>query len=148
MKGEALLRILKNMKGKWTLLLLLLGGLLLLLLGSTQEEGAPKAADSEAYRATLTEEVRALCSEVEGVGSVRVLLTLEAGESSVYAERDGGYITSGGKGLLLETRPPRIAGVAVVCTGGGDPAVRESITNLLSAALGIGRHRITVAAKK
>ena len=137
------------MKGKWTLLLLLLGGLALLLLGGIGgEDGGTVSTDSEDYRATLTAEVAGLCEKVEGVGAVSVLLTLEAGEHSVYAEEDGGYLTSGGKGLLLEVRPPRVAGVAVVCAGGGDPAVREALTELLSAALGIGTHKIKIAARK
>ncbi len=148
MKNEALFRVFKNMKGKWTLLLLLGAGLLLLLVGGTGGEVSATGTDSEAYRAALTEEVERLCSEVEGVGALRVLLTLEAGEHSVFAEKDGGYITSGGKGLLVEVRPPRVAGVAVVCAGGGDPAVREALTELLSAALGIGSHKIKIAAKK
>ena len=149
MKNEAILNVFKNMKGKWTLLLLLLAGLLLLLLGSgTAGTQSASATDSEEYRTALTAEVERLCSEVEGVGSPCVLLTLEAGEHSVWAEKEGSYITSGGKGLLIEVRPPRVAGVAVVCAGGGDPAVREALTELLSAALGIGSHRIRIAAKK
>ena len=148
MKNEAFFRVIRNMKGKWTLLLLLAAGLLLLLLGGGGESAAEDGGDTEAYRAALTAEVEALCAEVRGVGSLRVLLTLESGERSVWAEKDGGYVTSGGKGLLVEVRPPRVAGVAVVCSGGGDPAVREALTELLSAALGIGAHKIRIAQKK
>ena len=150
MKGDSiLLKAFKNMKGKWTLALLGVLGLALLILGGGDktEEGAARIG-SEEYRAALTGEVRALCGEVEGVGEVSVLLTLEAGESHVYAESERGYITAGGEGLLIESRPPRVAGVAVVCDGGADPAVREALTEMLSAALGIGVHRVKVLAKK
>lgn len=150
MKNEGiLLKYFKNMKGKWTLLALGLLGLFLLLFGGglfPAEEGG--GVDGEDYRTTLSTEVAMLCREVRGVGEVTVLLTLEAGESYSYAENaSGGYITAGGSGLLLESRPPRVAGVAVVCDGGGDPAVREEITALLSAALGIGAHKVKVTAK-
>ena len=140
----------KNMKGRWTLVLLGVLGLALLLLGGggEAEETVTPVADAESYREVLTAEVCALLSEVRGVGEVSVLLTLEAGESHVYAEGDGGYITAGGEGLLLESRPPRVAGVAVVCDGGGDPAVREAVAQMLAAALGIGAHRVKVTAKK
>ena len=144
---ETLLKSLQNMKGKWTLLLLLLGGLCLLLLGGQEVEEAP-TFDSEAYRAALTAEVTALCREVSGVGETSVLLTLEAGERLVYAEDGDGYVTVGGEGLLVERRPPRVLGVAVVCTGGDDPAVRERLTALLSAALGVGTNRVEITAKK
>lgn len=149
MKADLFLKAWKNMKGKWTLVLLGVLGLLLLLLGGTPaREETETTADSEDYRLALTEEVAALCREVRGVGEVRVLLTLEAGESSLWAENESGYVTAGGEGLLIESRPPRVAGVAVVCTGGGDAAVREELCELLSAALGIGRHRVRITAKK
>lgn len=149
MKGDSLLlKAFKNMKGKWTLALLGVLGLALLILGGGAEPEEVTALGSEEYRAALTAEVRALCAEVRGVGEVSVLLTLEAGESHIYAEGDRGYITAGGEGLLIESRPPRIAGVAVVCDGGSDPAVREALSEMLSAALGIGVHRVKVMAKK
>ena len=148
---KALFQYIKNMKGKWSLLCLLLLGLGLLLvggLGGTGEDGAD-TTDAEAYRARLTDEIEAALREVRGVGDVTVLLTLEAGESRVYAEgASGGVLTSGGEGILIERRPPRVLGVAVVCTGGGDPAVREEITSLLAASLGVGTHKVKVTAKK
>lgn len=150
MKADLFLKAFKNMKGKWTLVLLGVLGLLLLLLGGTPTPSGEReaASDSEDYRRTLTAEVTALCREVRGVGEVSVLLTLEAGESSLWAENENGYVTAGGEGLLIESRPPRVAGVAVVCAGGGDAAVREELCELLSAALGIGRHRVRISAKK
>ena len=138
------------MKGKWTLLLLgILGVTLLLFGGDLFPEAEEERPSSEDYRTTLCSEITALCREVRGVGEVTVLLTLESGESYTYAENSsGGYITAGGSGLLLESRPPRVAGVAVVCDGGGDPAVREELCALLSAALGIGTHKVKITAKK
>ena len=150
MKSDSLLlKAFKNMKGKWTLALLGVLGLALLLLGGgPAAREAETATDAEAYRLSLTAEVQALCAEIRGVGECTVLLTLESGEESVYAENAGGYVTSGGTGLLLKRRPPRVAGVAVVCDGGGDPAVRESLTEVVATALGIGTHRVRVTAKK
>ena len=149
MKADLFVKAWKNMKGKWTLVLLGVLGLALLLLGGAPTgEGEAVTGDSEDYRRTLTAEVTALCREVRGVGEVSVLLTLEAGESSLWAENENGYVTAGGEGLLIESRPPRVAGVAVVCAGGADPAVREELVELLSAALGIGRHRVRISAKK
>lgn len=151
MKSDGiLLKYFKNMKGKWTLLALgILGVALLLFGGGMFPEKEAERADSEDYRSTLSAEITALCREVRGVGEVTVLLTLEAGESYSYAENaSGGYISAGGDGLLLESRPPRVAGVAVVCDGGADPAVREELSALLSAALGIGTHKVKITAKK
>lgn len=151
MKSDGiLLKYFKNMKGKWTLLILgILGVTLLLFGGGVLPEKEAERTDSEGYRTALCAEITALCREVRGVGEVTVLLTLEAGESYSYAENSsGGYIAAGGSGLLLESRPPRVAGVAVVCDGGGDAAVREELSALLSAALGIGTHKVKITAKK
>ena len=152
MKNDGnLVRYFKNMKGKWTLLLLGVAGLALLLFGSLGGEASPgdSTAKTEDYRAALTAEVTLLVSEVRGAGEVTVLLTLESGESRVYAENStGGTVTVGGDGLIVESRPPRVVGVAVVCTGGADPAVRREISDLLAASLGVGAHRIKISAKK
>ncbi len=136
------------MKGKWSLALLGLLGILALLFGGGLGEGQETAADTEGYRKVMEAEVASLLSEVEGVSEVSVLLTLEAGESSLFAEDEGGYLTVGGDGLLIEKRPPRVAGVAVVCRGGGDARVQETVKALLSASLGIGTHRVVIAEKK
>lgn len=148
MKNDgAILKYLKNMKGKWTLLILGIAGLALLCLGGLPAREQAVSTGSEEYRATLTAEVTALCREVRGVGEVSVLLTLTEGESYTYAGQSG-YISSGSSGLLLSSRPPQVAGVAVVCDGGASPAVREELKALLSSALGIGAHKVTVTAKK
>ncbi|MBQ2719883.1 MAG: hypothetical protein IJF73_07445 [Clostridia bacterium] len=139
------------MKGKQTALVLFFLGVLLLVFGSfsPEETAGASAEDTEAYRAALTAEVTALCREVRGAGECTVLLTLEAGESRVYAEgASGGVLTAGGEGVLIECRPPRVLGVAVVCEGGGDPAVREELASLLSASLGVGAHKVRITAKK
>ena len=147
----ALLRYFKNLKGKWSLLVLGVLGVGLLLLGGLSRESGSTAesVDTEEYRAALTAEVTSLIRQVRGAGDCTVLLTLEAGESRVYAESaSGGTLTAGGQAVLVECRPPRVVGVAVVCTGGDDPTVREEISSLLAASLGIGAHRVRVSAKK
>ncbi len=140
------------LRGKWSLLLLGVLGLALLLFGGTAGTGekntAPEEDAGEAYRVAMEEELTALCRQVRGAGEVSVFLTLESGVRYVYAEGKNGVSFSGGQGLLLRTDPPKIGGVSVVCSGGDDPAVRETLTAMLSATLGIGSNRIFIAAKK
>ncbi len=150
-KGVGLFSLVSFLKGKWSFVLLGILGVLLLLFGNTaaKEEEAVSLPSADGYRAALTEEVAALCREVKGVGEARVLLTLESYEGYSYAEgASGGVLLSGGKPVVLESYPPRVEGVAVVCRGGGDPAVREELTALLSASLGIGSHQIRITEKK
>ncbi len=147
----------KSLKGKELLLLLLAAGLLLLFLGGNTEkkkeaaveDAADVAARTEAYRIALEEELTCLCARIEGVGELSLLVTLDGSERAVYAADIGqngrvDYVVSGGEGLLLYRENPAVRGVAVVCEGGNDPAVRAALTSLLSAVLGIGSNRISV----
>ncbi len=156
-ENKLLSKYFKGFKGKEILLLLLAAGILLLFLGGSSKEAAPStsegaadvAARTEAYRVALEEELTLLCSRVEGVGELELLLTLEGSERAVYATDIGqngrtDYVISGGEGLLLYREHPSVRGVAVVCEGGNDPAVRARLTSLLSALLAIGSNRISI----
>lgn len=150
-KENRLFAALSFLKGKWSFVLLGILGVLLLLFGNMtgkeSEEVLPSSADE--YRASLTADVAALCREVKGVGEVSVLLTLESYEGYAYAEGpSGGVLLSGGKPVLLESYPPKVAGVAIACRGGASEAVKEELTALLSASLGIGSHQIRITEKK
>lgn len=150
-KGGRLACAFSFLKGKWSFVVLGILGVMLLLFGNMtakeSEEVTLRTADE--YRVSLTEEVAALCREVKGVGEVSVLLTLESYEGYLYAEGpNGGVLLSGGKPVMLESYPPRVAGVAVVCRGGASEAVKEELTALLSASLGIGSHQIRITEKK
>ena len=47
--------------------------------------------------------------------------------------------------VMLREIYPRVRGIAVVCTGGDLPRIRETVTDLLSAAIGIPASKIQVA---
>ena len=138
-------------------LLFLLGavGLLLLLFAGKDAAATPTASPlegAEEYRLTLQSEIAALCESVKGTGSARVLLTLATGEIAVYEKNVSGdsetVALSGGDALLLCYRTPEIAGVSVVCTGGGDPAVQRELTALLCRALDLPSNAVHIAPLK
>ncbi|MBE6662381.1 MAG: hypothetical protein E7606_03755 [Ruminococcaceae bacterium] len=142
-------------KKKYLLLGLLFALGLSLLLFSGTSAGKETASDSEdlpdaeAYRLALTKEVEALCRQVKGVGRATVLVSLSGGYEYVYArDGDGDCVSVGsgsGKQAVVESiLPPRIAGIGIVCEGGGNAAVREALTALLSAALGVGTNKIYI----
>lgn len=121
------------------------------------------AAEINAYAAALEEKARALCESASGVGrgSVTVTVTLDGGFDAVYAEDSekktsgtgesvtGKYATVGGGSsetpIKIGVRTPRIAGIGVVCRGGGDDVTRAELISLLSAAFGIGASKIYIA---
>lgn len=88
------------------------------------------------YERSLEERVEQMCLCVEGIEKARVLVTVDAdvGEnaSRYYAEQ----------------RAPAVRGVAAVVTGGADPAVRRTVTELIASSLGIPTSRVSVAEYK
>lgn len=147
----------KSRKGKLLLALLALVGILLLLFGGLQSKGGEREEDyainTEAYRAVMEKDLTEVCRKIGGVGEVTVYITLECGEEYVFAADEsasGGvdYVIKGGEGLLLYRKTPAVSGVAVVCDGGRDPAVKNALLELLHATLGIPYSRISICSTK
>ena len=127
---------LKENKPRARLMLLLLLAIALLLVASplfAEEEAEVNEDGLAEYKAELEAELSRLCSSVEGAGECRVTVTFEGGAESVYK---GSH--------LVETKPPRVMGIAVVCTGAGSDAVRADLTQMLSALFELGSNRISV----
>ena len=114
------------------------------------------------YTQNLEERIKKLCLSVEGISKADVLLTLESGSEYVYASNteeevnpdsslshSSDYlIVDSGDGtepVMVNEIYPKIRGVAIVCTGGDNAEVKEKVTALLSAALGISSNRIKVS---
>lgn len=146
---------------------LLVLGLLLILLPSTDaSENASQGSEErlERYGRELEERIAALCSRVRGVGSVSVNVYFDSGFETVYAYNEESKDTSSGRNeekkyvtvgsgnnerlVCIVERMPSICGVAVVCSGGGDPAVQSAIINLISSAYGVPKNKIFVAEGK
>ena len=134
-------------------------GTLLLIVGGGTFKDSAEAADAETsysvryYTEEMEARIEELCRQVKGVSEVHVLLTLEGTSEYVYAENTSGsardYVIiekdGGGEPVKIQEIYPEIRGVAVVCTRGGDSEMQRTITELLSAALGIPSSRIRVA---
>ena len=122
------------------------------------------ARDYDAYVADLEGRLQKTVASMDGVGTCKVMITLEKSDENVYAtnseskrDADSGsskedYVLydqdSGESPLLLSAYLPNVQGVAVVCTGGDDPAVREKITTTVASLFGIPTNRISVSKLK
>lgn len=156
--------------GKLKLLLLAGGaliGILLLLWGGKAEkspaaESDPSASvvspqeELEAYQLYLEGRVRALCQSVDGVDNVTVAVTLSGYFEEIYATEmiDGNeeYVIVGtgsnATALHLSRSAPEIAGIGVVCRGGGNTDVRRELQALLSATFHVPANRIYITEAK
>ena len=160
-------------KGKGRRLLLALGvlGILLIALSewlphraANREEDAPSTLPIAQVEAALEKRIADIISQVEGVGSCRVMVTLESGSRFVYAadstyNQTAGAVSGSEKILQVETDngpiglpvaeiQPTVKGVVVVCDGGRDPSVCRQVTSLVSAAFNISSGRVCVAKQK
>lgn len=134
-------------------------GVLLLLFGGGEGDKVSDSSTEDSYYSVrfYTEEmenrIESLCRQIKGITEVHVLLTIDGASEYIYAENEAGtardyVIVQGEDGenpVQICEIYPKIRGVAVVCTRGGDSEIQRTITELLSAALGISSSRIRVA---
>jgi stage III sporulation protein AG len=118
-------------RSRWIFLLLAAMGAALFLLGGLLGERDREKTDYAGY---LEKRVRELCLSIDGVDEAAVFLTLDETETA-----------SGMFGESKTGGTPSVRGIAVVCTGGEYRTVRATVTDLLSAALGVSANRISVA---
>ena len=112
-------------------------GILLIFISSFDSDGTSGIVNEEIsldeYKERIESEVASLCSSVEGVGRCRVFITFERGEQTVY------------KGsAVLETKPPRVQGVTVVCRGAESDNIKSQLTEMMCALFDVGSNRVAI----
>lgn len=146
----------------------LLGILLILLsefIPKTQSADSKKN-DSQYgdYISTLEKKTESLVSDIQGVGRCKVMITLESADESIFARntkenqsdssysKDDEYVFYEGENgkapVLIKQYFPAVQGVAVVCDGADNTAVRESVINSISSLYGISVSKISVSKYK
>ena len=163
---------------RWPILVLLVGICLMLLPdGHTPEPSsaaptapAPETQPAEAaYCAAMEERLEKILSQIEGAGTVRVMLTLKSGSVTRYqtdnrtqqrTEGENTYTESERKTVLIArgssyneaavtgTDCPSFRGALIVSPGAEDAAVRYRLLSAAAALLGLGADEITVVKMK
>ena len=125
----------KNKKSVIIILLLCLGIFLLLVSAGpvSEEKQTEKIEDLNEYKERIEDELAGICSSVKGVGKCRVTVTFERGEERIYKGSS-----------LIQSKPPKVMGVTVVCKGADSDAVKSEIVGMMSALFDIGTNRIAV----
>lgn len=140
--------------------LILALGLVLMLLPerkAQETEVSPVSAES----VTAEERLEQILSQIQGVGKVRVLLTVAEGEKVVYVydedrsetdvNREAVVITDQSRaqaGLISQVLPPSYLGAVIVCQGGDLPGVKLAIVEAVCDATGLTADKITVLKMK
>ena len=124
--------MLAQRRGRIYLLLFAVGiGLLLLSLAIAPVED--DSGELEEYQQRLEEQLSEICSQVEGAGRCRVMVSFSEGESKEYKS-----------GNLVSSKTPMVDGVTVLCKGAERASVRAELSELISALYGIGSNRICI----
>lgn len=120
----------------------------------TADTSEPTTVQSQSDPAQKLEEI---LGQIEGVGKVKVLLTVSAGEQTVYeynesdSRREAVIITDSGRaeqGLVQQVIPPVYLGAVIVCQGGNKASVQLAVVEAVSNATGLSTDRITVLKMK
>lgn len=124
--------------------------------------------DGDSYKEEIGCELQDILSKIDGVGECEVMLSVEGTAEYIYAENvdKSQDLSSNGssdryrnevvmiensgsrQALVKKIVRPKICGVVVVCTGGGDITIKERVIKAVSAALNISYGRICVEGKK
>ncbi|MBR3767475.1 MAG: hypothetical protein IKL10_04450 [Clostridia bacterium] len=157
----------KKIKQDKKLIFIVILGILgmLLLCFSTIGEGNVKSEKSEnsdvdAIQQSIEKRLVTLLKSVDGVGDVKVLVTLDCLEEKVIAfntesessadsyEYSDEYVlveNSGDTdGLTTKVIMPVVRGVGISCQGASSNVVKQEITKLVCSALGISANKIWV----
>ena len=157
----------KSNKSIVVVAVLLILGLLLLTLPSASNYSKSESSNEERlkqYIDGLENKIGTLCSKINGVSNVSVTVYLESGFETVYAYNEQNKATSNGINsekkyvtigsgndeamVCIVEKMPIIAGVAIVCKGGGNPVIANQLINMISSAYNVPKNKIYVAEGK
>ena len=142
-------------------LLAALCGVILMLIPFGEKKKQEEIPRTDTYDIHAVErELEEILSSSAGVGRVKVMLTLERSEETVYMTEGSRQASEGGTdeksevskvngdegetALVRKTLSPVFRGALVLCEGADDDGVRYRVTEAVSALLGLGSDKISV----
>ena len=134
---KGFLSYIKKNRGVWKTVLPLALGIILIFISSSIGSREKNSGDGyytlDEYKVKLEREIADICSDIDGVGKCRVFITFERGEQNVYKGSS-----------VIETKPPKILGVSVICQGADNQAVKARVVEMITSLFGIGANRVAV----
>jgi len=165
-RSDGLISAASLKKYRFAALIVLLGALLMLLPKGSGEKKAEADAGSESFdRAAVQSEMEEILSGIEGVGKLRLMLTVDGGtqydlardtsrerrtesaEAGTYTEKSETVILGSGSSaeiVVTGNRYPAFLGALVVCEGADSAAVRLELTQAIGALTGLSSEKISI----
>ena len=158
-------RLLNLIRQNKAVLMIIILGLGLMLIPDTNKSPVPQSMESVREEPDLQEQMEVILSQIQGVGKVRVLLTVAQGERTLYTrdenrtestertdlQSDVVLITDAqrsDKGLVEQVIGPVYEGAIVVCQGGDSGTVRLAVVEAVCDVTGLTADKITVLKMK
>lgn len=113
----------------------------------------------------IQQQLEEILGQIQGVGRVKVLLTVSSGEKTLYETNEDRtdsvdssmfreetiLVTNGERaeqGLIRQVIPPVYQGAVVVCQGGDQPQIRLAVVEAVGDATGLTADKISVLKMK
>lgn len=148
-------------KYKYAAIILLVGMVLLLIPQKSKSSPVVDTTQKSDRQTVGTVELAEILQSIQGAGKVKVLLSVAAGEKTLY-QMDSDINASGDSnstkqetvivtdaqraetGLVSQVNPPTYLGAIVVCEGADSASVRFAVTQAVAKITGLGTDNICV----
>lgn len=146
-------------KYKFVILILLVGvGLMLIPTGSKEKTPDESVTEQVEQQVMLADELEEILTNIQGAGRVQVMLTMRAGEQTIYQtdipstdRLDTVIVTDEDRaqvGLVQQILAPTYRGAIVLCQGADSASVCLAIKDAVSKVTGLDSSQISVLKMK
>lgn len=148
-------------------LLILLVGLVLLTIPGRKSSNIQSETEvtTESAQPDTSQQLTQILGQIEGVGKVKVMLSVSVGEKIFYhsdedsdtaqgtssVHKDTVIITDAQRNqspLISQVIPAKYQGAVVVCQGADNPGIKWAVVEAVSKATGLGADQISVLKMK
>lgn len=151
-------------KYRYALLIVLIGLVFMLIptkSSTTTIDETQTSAGTTQKTLSMSQELEQILSHMQGVGDVKVMLTVSAGEKTIFqtdpdisgdSQRHETVIVTDSQraqsGLVQQVNPAVYQGAIIVCHGADSAAVRLAVVEAVARVTGLGADRISVLKMK
>lgn len=106
--------------------------------GADNDEDKESLSSSvSSYREDEELRVKEMVESIEGVGTAKVMITMENSGENVYLQDN-----------RVKEIEPLVRGALIVCTGGDNPSIKETVLESVTKALNISSDKVCITKLK
>lgn len=152
-------------KYRYPLVIVMIGLVLLTWPEKQSQQTTMQTQAIQVQQPDIGQQLEQILTQIEGVGKVKVMLTVAEGEKTFYQSDENKSSDDSSSSVRLETVlisdgdrnqqalvmqivPPKYQGAVVVCQGADLPVVKLAIVEAVSKSTGLGADQISVLKMK